>query len=306
MRAPSSYFRRSVVACAVLAGAQVGCAPPPPPEPVEKTRALTVMTINLRNNADFWEERIALLAAEIARLKPDLVGLQEVQINADQGLMVMEAITAIDPELVYGYDDRLKTGVAEFLGEGIGLFFRGEQVARASLPLSDGRVAIMNRVQLEPGLTIDLYDTHLEAGDGAAGDGDETRRLQAEAINAWMEEDDPGHARFLTGDMNATPEKPAIAAFTGAGLVDTWPLLHPDEDGATSPVHLAKEPDYVQSFTRRIDYIFVDAAADDATIAAQDAVICFDAPNDEGLYPSDHLGVTTTFEVTFTVPPAVD
>jgi hypothetical protein len=38
---------------------------------------LLVATLNLRNIADRWGERIPLLLADMAALQPDLIGLQE-------------------------------------------------------------------------------------------------------------------------------------------------------------------------------------------------------------------------------------
>ena len=43
------------------------------PQPDE----LLVATLNLRNIADRWSERIPLLLADMAALQPDLIGLQE-------------------------------------------------------------------------------------------------------------------------------------------------------------------------------------------------------------------------------------
>ena len=39
--------------------------------------ALLVATLNLRNIADRWPERIPLLIADMAALQPDMIGLQE-------------------------------------------------------------------------------------------------------------------------------------------------------------------------------------------------------------------------------------
>ena len=39
---------------------------------------LLVATLNIRNLADRWEERLPLLLADMAALQPDLIGLQEV------------------------------------------------------------------------------------------------------------------------------------------------------------------------------------------------------------------------------------
>jgi endonuclease/exonuclease/phosphatase family metal-dependent hydrolase len=282
-----------VIVRAIVLLLLVACAPPPP---VIETRSrdLVVTTINVRNNEDWWEERLPLLADEIARLAPDVIGLQEVQISADQGLLLQEAIAARGID--YTYDDQLKVGLAEFLGEGIGAMFRGTRVERDVLPMTEGRVALFDRVDLGEGLLVDLYDTHLEAGDGSTGDGDELRRAQAEAIVAFMAERDDGHPRFLLGDMNATPEQPAIAEYAAAGLADAWVEAHGDDLGATSPVVMTKDPTVVQDFKRRIDYVLHDGP-----VVVQDAIVCFDAPTDEGLYPSDHLGVTATVTVEWEV-----
>jgi len=39
---------------------------------------LHVATLNIRNLADRWDERLPLLLADMAALQPDLLGLQEV------------------------------------------------------------------------------------------------------------------------------------------------------------------------------------------------------------------------------------
>ena len=39
---------------------------------------LHIATLNIRNLADRWDERLPLLLAEMAGLQPDLIGLQEV------------------------------------------------------------------------------------------------------------------------------------------------------------------------------------------------------------------------------------
>lgn len=280
---------RGVGLVAHLVGAALlaGC----PPATETKVRDLKVVTINLRNNEDFPDERLPLLADEIAALAPDLVGLQEVQISEDQGGRLLAAVQERAPDLTYGFDEQLKVGVAEVLGEGIGAYFLGERKARDALPLSEGRVALFDRVDLGDGLVVDLYDAHLHAGGGEEGAA--IRLEQAEAIVDWMAEHDEGRVRFLVGDMNATPDAAAIAAFTGAGLVDTWPHVNGDDPGATSPIVLGHDPDFVQAPARRIDYVFADLEGDvDADVL--ESVISFDAPNAEGLYPSDHLGVTTT------------
>src|SRR6185295_15374983 len=52
-------------------------APRPRREREVADTQLLVATLNLRNIADRWPERIPLLLADMAALQPDLIGLQE-------------------------------------------------------------------------------------------------------------------------------------------------------------------------------------------------------------------------------------
>ena len=262
--------------------------------PVEHTRALRVMTVNLRHNKDFVDERVPLLAAEIASMKPDVVGMQEVEVATDQGHTLLAAVQAIDPSLDYAYDEQLKHGPAAVAGEGIGVFFRGTSVGRDVLEMSDGRVALFKQVDFGDGLVVDLFDTHLTAI-GASEGGDDMRAVQAQQIVAFMNAHDDGHAEILTGDMNSTPDTAAYGAYVDGGLVDAWPAVHPQAPGPTSPVVLSHDPATVQTFKRRIDYVFTDGRT-----TPTDASICFDTPAPSGLYPTDHLGVMTTLTARWT------
>src|SRR5258708_1196095 len=51
--------------------------PPVADSPAAGGAPLHVATLNLRNIADRWPERIPLLIADMAALQPDLIGLQE-------------------------------------------------------------------------------------------------------------------------------------------------------------------------------------------------------------------------------------
>src|SRR3954470_2032423 len=61
-------------------GRRSGCLPPrgaPVAERAGRDGALLVATLNLRNIADRWSERLPLLLADMAALQPDVIGLQE-------------------------------------------------------------------------------------------------------------------------------------------------------------------------------------------------------------------------------------
>ncbi|MCX6875921.1 MAG: methyltransferase domain-containing protein [Verrucomicrobia bacterium] len=93
---------------------------------------------------------------------------------------------------------------------------------------------------------------------------------------------------IFTGDLNATPDNPAIGTLTQGPppLVDAWLTQHPALPAAESGT--------CHSFTgrrdgARIDYIFATAAL--TPLAAE---ILHDAP--DGAYPSDHFPVRATLE----------
>src|SRR6188474_230114 len=49
---------------------------------------LTVATLNIRNLADRWDERLPLLLADMAALQPDVLGLQEVVYPLQQDRLI--------------------------------------------------------------------------------------------------------------------------------------------------------------------------------------------------------------------------
>src|SRR5437879_13298799 len=59
-------------------------SPSPCPSPrvstrhTERVSRLQVATLNIRNLADRWDERLPLILADMAALQPDVLGLQEV------------------------------------------------------------------------------------------------------------------------------------------------------------------------------------------------------------------------------------
>jgi endonuclease/exonuclease/phosphatase family metal-dependent hydrolase len=94
---------------------------------------------------------------------------------------------------------------------------------------------------------------------------------------------------IFTGDLNATPDNPAIAALTQGPprLIDAWKTLNP-----TLP---ATESGTFQEFSTkrdgpRIDYIFATTAFTPVA-----AAILHDAP--DGNPPSDHFPVCATLEL---------
>ena len=136
---------------------------------------LHVATLNLRNIADRWPERVPLLLADMAALQPDLIGLQECVFAVQQ-----DRILGAAGEGHYtsrrGWANRPEYGNA-ILGRAPLALGEGDR-----LELSRGRSALRVPVSLPSGTTLDFVVTHLhhEVDDAWV------RAEQATAVIAWL------------------------------------------------------------------------------------------------------------------------
>ncbi|MFC1474939.1 endonuclease/exonuclease/phosphatase family protein [bacterium] len=262
---------------------------------------LKVMTINVRHNSDFWEERFPLLADEIVRLRPDIIGLQEVEIGVKQSKVLRNLIKEKSAEagkpLKYFKYEHLKTGSDMMSGEGIAIFSRYPILKKGFTDLKNGRPVLFSRVGISKSLIVDMYNTHLHH----RGGDEEVRLPQAEIMTAFIESHDAGYITFLTGDMNSQPGSKTIAHLKNFGFTDSFIATPEDarsKNENTAPVYMSKTP-VPQKQISRIDYVFVKPAEGGPAIHPVASEVCFLNHAENGLYPSDHLGVMTTFELSF-------
>lgn len=266
--------------------------PPPPP----LSRTVKVMTINLRQFQDWWEDRFPLIADEIVRLNPDIIGMQEMQIGINQSAMLEKLINEKSGgQLKYYVYEHLKTGSEMIEGEGIAIFSKFPFEKKTFANLDYGRLVLATRIDLGEGLKIDFFDTHLHHKGG-----DDVRFGQAKKIVDLVQKLDAANVTFLTGDMNSEETSNTIKYFLDNSFVDTYKKFHGDKtypDGNTSSVILTKQ-NIPQKQNERIDYVFLKTPPGRQDMARiLDSVVCFKNKNAEGLYPSDHLGVMTTVEI---------
>jgi endonuclease/exonuclease/phosphatase family metal-dependent hydrolase len=286
---------RALTAAILLLG--LGCGGDDPRDPLETT--LEVMTVNIRHDVDEWERRFELLADEIVRLDPDIIGVQEIEIQIDQSAALLDLV-AERGGADYEYYDHLKWEPSGVLtGEGIGIYSRFPILASDTANLGEGgRVTVWSRIEVEPDYTVDMYNTHLESGDVPGRTGDEIRTEQAMFSIDFIEATRTSPVGFFTGDLNATPDTDAYEVLVDGGLVDSYLAVHGDETattGNTSPIVLAEGAE--QDPTRRIDFVFgfTDPDEEDALVTPTDSTICFENADADGFYPTDHLGVMSTF-----------
>jgi endonuclease/exonuclease/phosphatase family metal-dependent hydrolase len=115
-----------------------------------------------------------------------------------------------------------------------------------------------------------------------------------------MERNDACNPQFLTGDMNATEGSPALKEIFANGFVDSYRAVHGPETPKTGKTAMIKLADgaFDQAPKRRIDFVLSRDAGGRTAIPIE-SVVCFRNHDAKGFYPSDHLGVMTTFQVRF-------
>ncbi len=99
------------------------------------------------------------------------------------------------------------------------------------------------------------------------------------------------YSAFLTGDLNSAPNKPSVLAVQ-AMMTDTYAAMNSGNEGVTwdyrNP-YAERAKEYMPE--RRLDYIFVKG------MKPLKSEIVFNQPDSNGVFPSDHFGVMTEFEL---------
>ncbi|MDQ3696122.1 MAG: hypothetical protein M3464_21270 [Chloroflexota bacterium] len=205
-------------------------------------RRLRLVTINTAKEERPYQDRIALLAAGLARLEPDLVLLQE-SVNTPDGrfnttlaladALGMTAIVAPARRKLRRIEDEVVEAWS-----GLGLLSRlpiagHERLGLPTDPRDGERIALFARIDTGRGelLIINTHLTHLR--DAAA-----LRRRQIAAIAAhpWLAR--PWRATILGGDLNTPlPELPSLLAALAehCAWVDTYTAGGGTEPRVTMP-----------------------------------------------------------------------
>lgn len=261
-----------------------------------RTVRVKVMTLNLRHDSDDWKRRFPLIADDIVRLDPDIIGLQEIEIADDQADYLNDLISKRG-HAKYDLHQRRKPGIRGwFTGEGVGIMSRWEITEKTHEDLPEMRTSVRTRVKHPSGKFIDLANTHLHAGGGPEGDA--IRAEQAKQVVGLVDREDDCWPTLITGDMNANESSEALERFRGAGFVDSFKKVHGAETskiGNTSTVVLA-EGAFEQAPKRRIDFI-LGRSAGGRSLTPVESVVCLKNHDAKGFYPSDHFGVMTTYDV---------
>lgn len=244
---------------------------------------LRVATLNILNLADRWEERLPLLLADTAALRPDLLGLQEVVYPMQQDRL-LAAGTADEYAIHRGWAGRPEYGNS--------LLVRMPLAAGGveRLDLGHRRAAHRVAVTLPDGASLLVAVTHLHHRVPDAALRDE----QTAALVAWLDAAPASDAQIVMGDFNADPGEPAYGRMVGAAFRSAYAEVNGGEPVVTWPSGLQAPAMDTDGDPSCLDYIWLRGGA-----RAVHARLWADRPaaDDPTLYPSDHLGVVATVEV---------
>jgi endonuclease/exonuclease/phosphatase family metal-dependent hydrolase len=244
-----------------------------------------VATLNLEQDHKRWEARQPLIGAEIGRLKPDVMALNEVcvPLQTARGLRNAAAeLTGVNYNLV---QQTRVNGLSKVEGEALLTRFAVIETGNLDYQTRD-MVAQVARV-LVGDVPLDVYVTHLFMSRGD----DSLRLFQVQQLLAWIDARDDVPACIVCGDFNAKLDAPSAALmasrFRATQTAPTAFTPLADRDGSvTHP--------YWPRMDRCIDYIWVSE-----TIRIAASGVCFDrpSPDDPSLWPSDHAGVWADLEL---------
>jgi endonuclease/exonuclease/phosphatase family metal-dependent hydrolase len=239
---------------------------------------LHVATLNIRNLADRWDERLPLLLADMAALQPDLLGLQEVVYPMQQDRLIGSAGEG-RYGVVRGWTDRPEYGNSTLVREPL----VATEVERLELGLN--RSAHRLVVGLPEGARLLFAVTHLHHTPADEAKRDEQARL----IVDWLAAAPAADGQVLVGDFNAEPDEPAPTRLRAAGYRSAHLEANGHEPEITWPSGLDAPAKDTDGDPGCIDYIWIRGA-----IRVTSARLVFDRPavDDPTLYPSDHLGIS--------------
>ena len=246
---------------------------------------LTVATLNIRNLADRWDERLPLLLADMAALQPDVLGLQEVVYPLQQDRLIGAAGEG-RYESFRAWAGRPEYGNAMLVREPLAV--TASQVERLELGLNRSVLRLV--LVLGDGTTLLAAVTHLHHVPA-----DEAKRDdQALQLLEWLEQAPPTDARVLVGDFNAEPFEAAVKRIAAAGYRSGYAEANGADPDVTWPSGLQAPGMDDDGDPGCLDYIWLHGP-----IRVTSARLAWDRPavGDGTLYPSDHVGLIAELEV---------
>ncbi len=270
---------------------------------------LRFVTLNLWGDNGPHERRLDLIGAELERLAPDVVALQEVR--EVPGKLSNQAETLarrLGQHHVFAAGTEWGGGT-----EGLAVVsrFGVRHSTHRRLPhATDTEGRIMLSAELDgPRGGLWIHTTHLSYREHEGN----LREDQVMALDAEVAAHAPRLEvpQVLMGDFNAVPESDEIRWLCGLTTLggrrvfyqDAWATARPGEPGITwaraNPFRARMN--WLRA-DRRLDYVFVTAPRRDGRGTIRAARVVFDRPDGDGVFPSDHFGVMADVQVVADAP----
>lgn len=242
---------------------------------------LIVGTLNLRNIADRWSERLPLLLADMAALQPDLLGLQECVFAVQQD-RVLAASGAAHYAIHRGWAGRPEYGNSILVRD------RLESGVPERLELGRNRSALAVEVGTPGGSRLTFAVTHLHH---VPADED-VRAEQAGSVVDWLAA--VTGPLVVVGDFNAEPVEAAYRLMAEAGFRSAHLEANGAEPAVTWPSGIVAPGADDDGQPGCLDYIWLRGPVRGAS-----ARLAFDRPaaDDPTLYPSDHFGLVARVRI---------
>lgn len=252
---------------------------------------LRVATLNLWGRHGPWPDRLGLIRAELGRLSPQLVGLQEVM--RDEGCQAEEIAEGLGYEVAYSGAASLHTGT---LGNALLSTLPILDHQTFPLPTAPGiepRALLYARVATAGG-DLPVFVTHLDW----QGDHGAARLAQVRFIASRVASLASGLPPVIMGDFNAEPDSDEIRYLRGLHCVEGESVCFADAwiyggDGSAGPT-FSRVNDYARQAhvpSRRIDYIFTGDGG-----SPLHTEVAFRTPVGE-VWASDHFGLVSDLSI---------
>ncbi|MGH7282934.1 MAG: endonuclease/exonuclease/phosphatase family protein [Polyangiaceae bacterium] len=254
--------------------------------------SLRVASLNIWNRMGPWDERLNAIAAEVRKIAPDILGLQEVVIWPgifDQGAILGEALGM---KVYFGRHPEADVP----MGNAIASKYPFARTQTFPLPhggTEERRSLVFAEVQAPFG-KVPVFSTHLnwKLHEG------HVREEQIRFVTNTIAEIAPvsGFPPILVGDMNAEPESDEMRFLRGLTRLGGKSVYFADCFAIRGKGHgftYARENPFAAVYrepSRRIDYIFVRGPNEEGKGEPLDCRVRFDSPVN-GVFPSDHFGL---------------
>ncbi len=254
---------------------------------------LKLATQNIWNYNEPWLKRREILAEELRRAAPDLIGFQEIRDDPAHNVDGKDQAAQL-AELLPGYEYVFQPGMHYPTDppscEGLAIFsrFPFEHTSYLMLSRTDDHDDHHQRLVLHAEVATPLGKVHFFVTHFSLSE--RTRKLQARELLDFVVETAGDELAVAAGDFNQWPDSPGYAILTQGEprLDDVWVALRGEEEGGTWP---SDEP------MERIDYIFCKPSVAELSKRFELSIEqLLENPARDGVLGSDHRGLMVTFK----------